>query len=789
MTPTPDTDAAIDFLLKWHPSKWVITAIALDRINIATRTFHVKPANGELGIEDMRKFIAEYNGHRNIYFNVNQIIGNVTSKPKLSQVESLDCLWIDIDPREGYEINEERNRAYKLITENRPKGVPEPSVITFSGGGYQAYWLLKKSVNVGGNLEITDDLKAYNQQLESLFSSDHTHNLDRVMRVPGTINLPNEKKKAKGQGIEIAQLIAFNDLRYELDQFMKQPKLQNKNTTSRTTMNIELEGGIPEFDDVSYLDKWDVPVRVKVAIVQGRDPDNPKMHDNSRSSWLFDVVCNLIRCNVPNEVIYAVITNKIFLISESVLEKSDPHKYAMHQINRAHERVVAPELLEMNERHAVIGNFGGACRIIEEVEDQVLNRKRMTISTMTDINTRYMNRKVQIGVDSKGLPLFLALGKWWMQHPNRRQYRRVMFAPGYENKEDYNLWQGFAVQSKEGDWSIFREHLFVNVCRESQEIFDYVMGWMARTVQQPATQGEVAIVMKGGRGIGKSKVAQVFGSLFGRHTLHISNSSHLVGNFNAHLRDTLFLFADEAFFAGDKKHESVLKTLITEETLAIEAKGVDLDVQPNFIHLMMASNNNWVIPAGPDERRYLVLEVGERNKQDYTFFGAMDEQLNNGGREGFLYDLMRHDISDFNVRDVPYTDALADQKKRSLGSVEEWWYSRIREGRILPEHETWIQTVPVPSIYSSFVNYVDKWKIYNRNMNETVFGRDFAQCVDITRKQRIVKMNEVGSDGRTFMESKRVYCYDFPTLEESRAQWEKRYGREKWPRGEEEDAF
>ena len=52
--------------------------------------------------------------------------------------------------------------------------------------------------------------------------------------------------------------------------------------------------------------------------------------------------------------------------------------------------------------------------------------------------------------------------------------------------------------------------------------------------------------------------------ILGQHALHISNSKHLVGNFNAHLRDCVLLFADEAFYAGDKAHVGVLNSLITE---------------------------------------------------------------------------------------------------------------------------------------------------------------------------------------------------------------------------------
>ena len=37
------------------------------------------------------------------------------------------------------------------------------------------------------------ELEAYNQQLEILFHGDHCHNLDRIMRLPGTVNLPDAK--------------------------------------------------------------------------------------------------------------------------------------------------------------------------------------------------------------------------------------------------------------------------------------------------------------------------------------------------------------------------------------------------------------------------------------------------------------------------------------------------------------------------------------------------------------------------------------------------------------------
>src|SRR4051812_18894365 len=71
----------------------------------------------------------------------------------------------------------------------------------------------------------------------------------------------------------------------------------------------------------------------------------------------------------------------------------------------------------------------------------------------------------------------------------------------------------------------------------------------------------------------------------------------------AGLRDPVILFADEAFFAGDRQHVAVLKRIVTEPTLTIEGKHQDAIEAPNFIHLIMASNENWGGPASLASRR------------------------------------------------------------------------------------------------------------------------------------------------------------------------------------------
>jgi hypothetical protein len=100
--------------------------------------------------------------------------------------------------------------------------------------------------------------------------------------------------------------------------------------------------------------------------------------------------------------------------------------------------------------------------------------------------------------------------------------------------------------------------------------------------------------------------------MFGQHGMRISNSKHLIGNFNAHLQDCCFLYADESIYAGNHAQDNMLKGLITDDTLIIERKGIDAVSMPNRLKIVMASNNDWVVSASSDERRYFVLEVSSQ---------------------------------------------------------------------------------------------------------------------------------------------------------------------------------
>jgi hypothetical protein len=256
-------------------------------------------------------------------------------------------------------------------------------------------------------------------------------------------------------------------------------------------------------------------------------------------------------------------------------------------------KALAAAIDSLNVKHAFVME-GGKATILRENEDPITARKFYDRISTADFEKAYRNQEF-VGADEKRA----SLGVLWMKSPRRRQYLGgVVFDPANRHGADHkNLWEGFAIEPGEGSWRRLRKHIWQVVCKRDKTAFKYFLRWMARAVQCPAEQGGVAVVMRGEEGCGKGIVARALLRLFGQHGRHITNAAHLVGRFNAHLQCCVALFVDEAFFAGDVAHTGVLKALITEPTLAIEEKYRSVVEAQNFLHIIMASNARWVVPA------------------------------------------------------------------------------------------------------------------------------------------------------------------------------------------------
>jgi hypothetical protein len=338
-------------------------------------------------------------------------------------------------------------------------------------------------------------------------------------------------------------------------------------------------------------------------------------------------------------------------------------------------------MAELNRDNCVVLD-GARIRVLrfEEVEHDAGGEHYVyrvpTFLRFEDFRYLYFNRYIAANGE------LMDIGKFWLTHEDRRQYPGIVFKPGGEPivNGKLNLWTGWGVTPRRGDWSLLGEHIYEVLAARDDDVYNYIINFLAWAVQHPDQQPEVALVFKGERGTGRGTLGKVMCKLFGQHARHISSPAHLTGRFNAHLRQISFLFADEAYAPDDKSAEGTLKRLITEPTLTIEPKGRDVMEEPNRLHTMLASNEDWVVPAGAYERRYQVQEVANIHRQDASWFGPIYEQLRSGGYEALLFDLLERDLGDWHPRDIVRTAALAEQQEQSLSAFDAWWFEMLQTG-------------------------------------------------------------------------------------------------------------
>ncbi|MGC8495084.1 MAG: primase-helicase family protein [Syntrophobacteraceae bacterium] len=431
---------------------------------------------------------------------------------------------------------------------------------------------------------------------------------------------------------------------------------------------------------------------------------------------------------------------------------------------------ISPELLKrrieaLNKKHAVV-MIGGKCCILNEVIDPDFGRPDITLSSPNDFKHRYLNDRVLI----EGAKNMRSIADLWLQSFERRQYQGIGMFPGRDIPGFYNLFRGLAVKPKRGKWDLFRQHIYEVLCSSDEQADQWLMNWLALIVQSimkgTYERTEVAVVLKGGRGSGKGTFARGYGSIFGPHFQHITNPSQFLGRFNQHLKDCLLLFADEAFWAGDKVGEGVLKALITEPTIRVEPKGKDSFEVRNHANLIIAGNNDWVVPAGLDERRFMVLEVNDSHLQDHDYFKALRQEMDKGAIAAMLYDLLQMDLAGANIRAVPQTRGLFDQKLLSADTVTKWWYARLQEGCQLPDDGLWTSYEETQKL---FIHYCEYAKLFSRHPDDPA---SFSRKLRALCQHESAESPGITGPKRINIAGKRLNVLIFPSLAESRKRFE-----------------
>ena len=612
----------------------------------------------------------------------------------------MDWIHIDLDPR-PYDATllrrKDAERFEKLTEDERieawlemeredirealvdpPEKVPRPTWVVFSGGGYQAGWRLDTPmVFSGDSIRLREQGERHVASLLPHFpdwADMKAINIDRILRLPGTVNWPNAAKRKKGRRASVSRAVSFNDSTHTIGAFPA-ANMANVAATFRAD-DIEIGGAI-EIDGINdpRLDRLDA--ETKTLIETGGIPGQTQ--PDARSGWLWRAVNSMVRKGLSNELIYSIIVNPDFGISESVLEYKDVERYAKRQVARAREAAVDPRIKSMNKKHAVVV-IGGKTRVVTPKNRD--GRAEYVFQTFEDLSKYYRGDNVMVEKELKDGKVKVPKnrGDFWLDHPCHDKYEDFGFYPNGTDPTVYNTWRGFAFEPKEGDCSLYLKHMRDNICNGASDVYEYLLSWMANAVQNPHINGRVAVALLGNRGTGKTLFVEKFGALFGRHYYSASDPKRFTAQFNSALADCVVCLMDEVKWQGRAADQGILKSLITGDRMPVEYKGVDSITAPNYLHIFMTENNEDFIDAGMHERRYLVVRVSDNSMQDFDYFNKIIQQMDTGGYEALLHLLLTRDISDWSVWNMPKTETLRQQQEQNLDIYQSWWLASLRAG-------------------------------------------------------------------------------------------------------------
>lgn len=335
--------------------------------------------------------------------------------------------------------------------------------------------------------------------------------------------------------------------------------------------------------------------------------------------------------------------------------------------------------------------MGGKHKIMRTMPAEInqFNRKTYEFIDQQHLKLMFQNRLIKTGEKklSKGLTedIMKNVIQAWAEHKDSVCYPTGMvFKPKGDVPEGcFNTWQGFSVEPKKNDPLLdkIKYHIEEIVCAGDPELIEYFYDWCAFTLQYPEIPVGAALVLRGEKGTGKGVIGHFLAGIWGSHSLHISSSKLLVGQFNGHLADRCFLFADEAFFSGDKIGENNLKSLITEPTINIERKGVDVTTTPNYLKVFMATNKDFAVPASRDERRFAVYDVSNKMRTNTAYFDELRLSTKNlEVSAAFLYAMLHRDIEAFRPGNIPESDGLKSQREFNLSSAGRWLEDCLVQG-------------------------------------------------------------------------------------------------------------
>ena len=252
----------------------------------------------------------------------------------------------------------------------------------------------------------------------------------------------------------------------------------------------------------------------------------------------------------------------------------------------------------------------------------------------------------------------------------------------------------------------FLNHVHDVIANNNEEIYKYILIWIASVLQKPNFKTETALVILGNQGTGKNIFTNVICKLMARYANeNVTNIESIVGKFNAILENKKLLVLNELQSIDMNKYlnSDALKSVITDKKININQKNEPERLSENVANFIMVSNNNVPIKIEGTDRRYMVTKTSDKHRGDFKYFDNLCDSFTTEFYENLFTFFMKLDVRNYNLREIPDTEAKELIKEASMSSYE--LFAR--------EYYDEIKNITGPDLFNMYCQFVEKNKFNN----------------------------------------------------------------------------
>jgi hypothetical protein len=327
----------------------------------------------------------------------------------------------------------------------------------------------------------------------------------------------------------------------------------------------------------------------------------------------------------------------------------------------------------------------------------------------------------------------------WLKDSSMRTYDKIDFLPMYPNisPKIYNSFKGYKASKKKLiktniEESCMYKHIKEVICNNDENLFNYLIKWLANLLQHPYKRANTAFILKGIQGTGKDTVFNWFGNniIGNEYYLNESSLELVFGRFNSSINNKILIVLNETSGKDTYERNEKIKMSITREKNIIEYKGMTPYETNNNIAYVFLTNNENPIKVPIDDRRYFCSETSNEYANNNDYFKKLYEEINLGDYDRAFYEyFMSIDIKDYNFTiNRPITKFYEDLREINIPIMVRFFENLIENSN---EDNICIQSSILYNKFNEFIT-INRFKI---DVSSTKFGMDIINYKGVTKRR------------------------------------------------------